>query len=149
MNETEGKQKTSQKEEKANKKNVKVTVNEKDVELLAKVMKQEAGGSGDKEMKFVAQTLINRVTINKSSLEEELAKPNQYPVTWKKIKDGKVKATKHIKKLAREILEGKNGFEGTRISKSKWDKIYYQTQNNPSSWVKEVVFYSGNHYYSI
>lgn len=122
-------------------------VKESDINLLAKVMIAEAGGSGDKEMKYAGQTLVNRVTINKSSLEKELARPNQYPWTYRKIQQGKIKATKHVKNLAKKILQGENGFEGSGISKAKWDKIYYQTSVKPS-WA-EVVIYTGNHYYSI
>ena len=142
-NEADKKEKQEVVEEKKRKPN---KVQDNDVVLLAKVMIAEAGGSGDAEMKYVGQSLLNRVNKNGSNLRKELTKPNQYPLTWRKICDGRVKSNSHVEKLALALLEGKNGFKGSPAPKSDWNKIIYQTQTK-ASWATEV-FRTKHHHYS-
>ena len=147
-NEADNKEKQEVVEDKMKKQkgSSKVEVEDNEVVLLAKVMIAEAGGSGDAEMKYVGQSLLNRVNKNGSNLKKELTKPNQYPLTWKKICEGRIKSNSHVEKLALALLEGENGFEGSPAPKSDWNKIVYQTQTR-ASWATEV-FRTKHHHYS-
>lgn len=116
-----------------------------DVELLAQVMTQEAGGCGIEEMGYAGQVLINRTNINGTDFVTELSKDNQYPTTWSLITSGQVTATEEARTLARQLLSGEvNGFEGSPVPEEDWGKVYFQCERKEG----HTYFFSGYHYYS-
>lgn len=130
---------------------------DKNVYTLGSAMTAETGDLI--EQGWVGQVLINKATINKMSLEKVLSAPNQYPVTWRKIKSGRIHPSKRTLRLARQLLEGKmNGFEkgtkfekGLKTVKNLWSKIYYQASDNPAKWSypKTVIRLGREHYYAV
>lgn len=110
-----------------------IECNESNIELLAQVMTQEAGGCGKEEMGYVGQVLINRVNINQTDLATELARKNQYTTTWRLIQNNQVSATDEARKLAKKLLNGKNGFENRDdVPENVRNFIYFQGCNDGS-----------------
>lgn len=121
----------------------KVNYNENYAIVLGEVMQIEAGKHGIDEEGYAGQVLYNRTQMNGTDLITELAKPNQYPVTWSRIQNEEIEVKPETLELASRILNGEvNCFVGTPLEPWK-DQVYFQS--------KEVLgknnWFSGVHNY--
>lgn len=122
---------------------VQVNYNESDEMLLAKAITIEAGNCGIREKGFSGQVLCNRANINGTDIRTELAKPNQYPTTWRRIQNEQIEVTPETLELAGQILRGEvNCFAGTPLE-SLGNQVYFQDKaiHGYNNWFSGVHWY--------
>ena len=87
-----------------------VSYTEKDLDLLARIMRAEAIGEGEQGMLMVGNVVINRVLTNcftfnnTNTIEDVIYAPNQFSGT--KASNFYGSATKYEKDLAKKIING-------------------------------------------